>query len=51
MPDLLIETQRTVCRYVQRNALRAGLVECAEPWHWSSLWRRNAAAPQDRIWL
>jgi putative transposase len=29
----------TVCRYVERNALRAGLVERAEAWRWSSLWR------------
>lgn len=29
----------TVCRYVERNALRANLVERAEEWHWSSLWR------------
>jgi putative transposase len=28
-----------VCRYVERNALRAGLVERAEAWRWSSLWR------------
>jgi len=29
----------TVCRYVERNALRASLVERAEAWRWSSLWR------------
>ena len=29
----------TVCRYVERNALRAGLVERAELWRWGSLWR------------
>lgn len=28
-----------VCRYVERNALRAGLVERAEQWRWGSLWR------------
>lgn len=28
-----------VGRYVERNALRAGLVERAEDWRWSSLWR------------
>jgi putative transposase len=28
----------TVCRYVERNALRAGLVEQAEQWRWGSLW-------------
>jgi putative transposase len=30
----------TVCRYVERNALRANLVAQAEAWRWSSLWRR-----------
>ena len=30
----------TVCRYVERNALRANLVERAEEWRWSSLWHR-----------
>jgi putative transposase len=30
----------TVCRYVERNPLRARLVQRAENWHWSSLWRR-----------
>lgn len=29
----------TVCRYVERNALRAGLVRRAENWRWGSLWR------------
>ena len=29
-----------VARHVERNALRAGLVERAERWKWSSLWRR-----------
>lgn len=27
-----------VCRYVERNALRAGLVDRAEKWRWSGLW-------------
>jgi putative transposase len=31
----------TVCRYVERNALRAKLVDRAEEWRWSSLWRRG----------
>lgn len=31
----------TVCRYVERNALRAGLVERAEAWQWSSLWPKT----------
>ena len=30
-----------VCRYVERNALRARLVQRAEDWRWSSLWRRR----------
>ena len=29
-----------LCRYVEANALRAGLVEWAEEWQWSGLWRR-----------
>jgi putative transposase len=29
-----------VCRYVERNALRAKLVTRAEHWRWSSLWHR-----------
>jgi putative transposase len=28
-----------VCRYVERNALRANLVGRAEDWKWGSLWR------------
>ena len=28
-----------ICRYVERNALRADLVERAEDWPYSSLWR------------
>ena len=28
----------TVCRYVERNALRANLVKRAERWKWGSLW-------------
>jgi len=30
----------TVCRYVERNALRANMVSFAEQWRWSSLWHR-----------
>jgi putative transposase len=30
----------SLLRYVERNALRAGLVERAEDWRWGSLWRR-----------
>jgi putative transposase len=29
-----------LCRYVERNALRAGLVDRAEDWRWGSLWQR-----------
>jgi putative transposase len=35
----------TVCRHVERNALRAGLVERAELWRWASLWRHVAPQP------
>ena len=31
----------TVCRYVERNALRANLVTRAEEWPWSSLYQRR----------
>src|SRR5438132_451707 len=31
----------TVCRYVERNALSAGLVERAEAWRWGSLFVRE----------
>lgn len=37
-----------VCRYVERNALRAGLVDRAEDWRWGSLSQRTGglgAAP------
>ena len=30
----------TLCRYVERNALRAGLVARAEDWEWGSAWMR-----------
>jgi putative transposase len=33
-----------VCRYVEANALRAGLVKRAEDWRWCSLHRRLAGA-------
>lgn len=33
----------TVCRYIERNALRANLVSRAEDWEWSSLSNRRAA--------
>jgi putative transposase len=35
----------SVCRYVERNALRANLVSRAELWKWSALWEwKNDAA-------
>jgi putative transposase len=39
----------TVLRYVERNALRAGLVQRAEDWRWSSLAARESGAPP--AWL
>jgi putative transposase len=33
----------TVCRYVERNPMRAGLVERAEQWRWSSAGTRGSA--------
>ena len=33
----------TVCRYVERNPLRASLVARAEDWRWRSLWLRLRA--------
>jgi putative transposase len=38
----------TVCRYVERNALRANLVERAQDWRWGSLAARRAKAEEDR---
>jgi len=35
----------TVMRYVERNALRANLVERAEDWRWGSLGWRSARSP------
>ncbi len=37
----------TVVRYVERNALRANLVERAEDWPFSSLWRRQSFTIED----
>ena len=41
----------TVCRYVERNPLRADLVERAEQWRWSSLyrWHCGTAAEQQLL--
>jgi putative transposase len=35
----------TVCRYVERNPLEAGLVKRAEDWPWSSLHANRRAGP------
>jgi putative transposase len=40
-----------VVRYVERNALRAKLVERAEDWRWGSVWRRVHGSPEQRQWL
>ena len=32
----------TLCRYVERNAVRAGLVRHAVEWRWGSAWARTA---------
>jgi putative transposase len=41
----------TVCRYVERNALRANLVALVEHWQWSSLYRRIYGDTQPRSFL
>jgi putative transposase len=41
----------TVCRYVERNALRAKLVKQAENWRWGSLWRRQSGGAQAKSLL
>ena len=35
-------------RYVERNALRANLVERAEEWRWCSLWRRISGTEEQK---
>ncbi len=39
----------TLCRYVEANPLRAGLVERAEDWQWSGLWRRAGGEAGDDV--
>jgi putative transposase len=41
----------TVCRYVERNALRANLVRRAEDWRWSSLYRWHRGGAQEKSLL
>jgi putative transposase len=38
----------TALRYVEANALRAGLVERAERWKWSSLWAVQRGGEKDQ---
>ena len=40
-----------VLRYIERNPLRAGLVERAEDWRWGSLYRRLRGTPEERALL
>jgi putative transposase len=42
---------RTVCRYVERNPLTAGLVTRAEQWKWSSLWLRAHGTDEQKALL
>ena len=42
--SFLVQADRhllNVCRYVERNPVRAGLVSGAQEWSWGSLWRRE----------
>ncbi len=39
---------RKVCRYVERNPLRARLVNRAEEWRWGGLWRRMEGTAEER---
>jgi putative transposase len=41
----------TVLRYVERNPVRAGLVERAEDWRWGSLWQRTHGDAEARALL
>lgn len=38
----------TLVRYVERNAKKANLVERAEEWKWSSIWRRIQGTPAEQ---
>jgi len=49
--SFLVQTEdylSAVCRYVERNALRANLVKKAEAWRWSSLSRWHAGSASDK---
>ncbi|MCC6681687.1 MAG: transposase [Phycisphaeraceae bacterium] len=45
-PIQLDEHFFTACRYVERNALKAGVVNRAEQWRWGSLWARRQGHEQ-----
>ena len=38
----------TVCRYVERNALRANLAASAKDWRWNRLWRCSQGTTKDK---
>ena len=40
-----------LCRYVERNALTAGLVNRAQDWRWSSLWTRLYGSAEQKALL
>ncbi len=42
------EHMYTVLRYVERNPVRANLVQRAQDWRWSSAWRRHRGDDQAR---
>lgn len=41
----------TLVRYIEQNPLRAHLVEKAQEWRWSSLWRREEGSVKERALL
>jgi putative transposase len=45
------ESLLKACRYVERNALTAGVVERAEDWRWGSLWVRAHGTAEQRAVL
>jgi len=40
-----------LCRYVERNPLRAGLVQKAQEWRWGSLWIRERETDEQKTLL
>jgi len=45
------EGLKTVLRYVERNALSAGLVDAAQTWRWGSLWIRENGTQEQKAML